>query len=196
MAETVRQGSVMSETAASVAGVYAEALLGTLPDDATAASICDELTDLAEVLDQAPGWDALVTHVVVRPDEKRELIERLFRGRVSEPVEAFLSVLARRGRLRLLPAAARQFRRLLNSRQGKVEVMLTSAVPLDVARQEAIAKELGRALAAETVLTTRVDPKLLGGMTVRVGDCLYDSSVATALDRLEKGLGRRLAGRI
>lgn len=194
MAGAARHGSVMSGTAASLAETYAEALLGAVPDDEAAEEVCGELAGLVALLNEVAGFDELLTSVLLNRRKKCELIERVFRGRVSEPVEAFLTVLARRGRLVLLRAAAGRFRGLLNDRQGRLEVAVTSAVPLDASRREAIAAALGEALGAETVLTTRVDLRLLGGMTVRVGDRLYDGSVATALGRLQRRMGRGGAG--
>ena len=194
MAEAARHGSVMSGTAASLAKTYAEALLGAVPDDEAAEEVCKELAGLVSLLDEVAGFDELLTGALLNRHEKCELIERVFRGRVSEPVEGFLTVLARRGRLVLLRAAAGRFRGLLNNRQGRLEVAVTSAVPLDASRREAIAAALGEAMGAETVLTTRVDRRLLGGMTVRVGDRLYDGSVAAALGRLQRRLGRGGAG--
>ena len=116
------------------------------------------------------------------------MLERAFRGRTSDLFVDLLQVLRQKGRLDLLRALAAAYRGEWLRRRQRVEVLVTSAVPLG----EALRAELRRAAASKTgrepVLVERVDPAVLGGLVVRIGDDKFDGSVARELGRLEEVL--------
>lgn len=201
-AERTRQPSVMSADARALAGTYAQALLDHLDDIARAESpaarptaagrAADELAGAAALLKEIRGAAELFTmpqSVTARCD----LVDRVFGGRVSEPVHALLGVMARRGRLGLLGAAARAFGALLDARQGKIDVTVTTALELTDDQRRRLGEDLQRTFDAECVLTARVDPGILGGVTVQVGDALYDASLASGLSRFGRQVADRLA---
>ncbi len=194
MTQAARPTSVMSATTLSLADTYAEALLTALPDEASPEEVAEELTSLVASLDEVQGLDELLTTSLLDATRRVEMIRRVFDGRVSEPVAAFLGVLARRGRLGLLRAAALRFERAIYAREGRIEVTVTTAVPLTGDQEQQIADSLGEAMEIDVVLRTQIDEALLGGMTVRVGDCVYDGSVAATLKQLTRRLRKRVAG--
>jgi F-type H+-transporting ATPase subunit delta len=99
-----------------------------------------------------------------------------------------IALLIRRGRFDELGAVLREFRRLDARRKGLVEAIVTSAAPLDDAERAALAERL-TALTGQTVQTQeRVDPDLIGGIQVRIGDRLIDGSVRGRLERLRASL--------
>jgi F-type H+-transporting ATPase subunit delta len=196
MTQAVRPTSVMSATTLSLADTYAEALLGALPEETSPEDVAEELGDLVTSLDEVLGVDELWTTSLLDPARRVAMIRRIFDGRVSEPVAAFLGVLARRGRLGLLRAAAQRFQRAINAREGKIEVTITTAVPLEDDQRKQIADSLGKAMDVDVVVHTQIDASLLGGMTVRVGDCVYDGSVAATLKQLARRLRKRVAGQL
>jgi len=193
--------SVMDPTSVSAAGVYAAALLGQLPSNAEAEAVSGELDALVELLDGIEGFESLLTSALIEVDEKCEMIRRIFHGRASEAVEAVLLVMADANRLGLLRTLRRVYRSKLNVRQGKLEVTVTSAMALTEPQREHVRRALADALKADPVLTCRVDPDLLGGVVVQVGDHVYDASIRAELAGLQTQLRRdielnlpRLAG--
>jgi len=190
-----RPASVMDPATVSVADVYAEALLGVLDDDARAEQVGEELAQLVGLLDGLEGAADLLVGALLSAAQRRQLIQRVFAGRVSETVEAMLDVLARRGRVGLLWAISQQYRHRLNARRGKVEVTVTTASALDDEQRQRVTDAIAQAIEAEPVLTTKVDPSLLGGMRLRVGDRLFDASVATDLKRLREAMADRIEDR-
>ena len=181
---TARVESVMDPVSESLAGAYADALLGHVPGDVEAAEALGELDALVALLDETDGFEGLLTSAVLSHAERCDLVQRIFHGRLSEPVEGLLNVMARAGRLGLLRTLRRVFRSALYRRQGKRELTVTTAVPLDDEQRRHAERELGEAFGCEPVVTFDVDGELIGGMAVRVGDRLYDASVRADLGAL------------
>ena len=120
--------------------------------------------------------------------ERRKLVDRLLKKHVSASVANLVRLLAQRGRLEMLPLIAAQFQRLLNRERGIVEATVTSARSIDAAETEALTARIQTMTGADVDLTSVVDPELIGGLTVRVGDTLLDASVRGRLERLREQL--------
>ena len=123
--------TVMDPQTIGLADVYAQGLAETLGSRAEAQAVGEELTALAELIDQIDGAVDLLVAVTVGSDDRQALVERVFGGRVSKPVLRLLGVLGRNNRLFLLADVARQFARLLKIQAGQVEVVVRTAVTLD-----------------------------------------------------------------
>lgn len=184
--------TVLDPVTTAVASAYAVGLLDTLQND-EAEPVETELDELAAAYAQVPGLGERLT-AEFRPAAAERFVEKVFADRVSEATYALLVILARHGRLGLLPAVARAYTDERNRRSGKVPVEVVSAVALDEAFEARIAEQLAAALGRPCVLTSRVDAKLLGGLTVNVGEQTYDASVATSLKRLRRRLADRAGG--
>ncbi len=121
--------------------------------------------------------------------DRRRVVERLLGGgRVRAQVENLVQLLARRGRISILPAVAAEYRRLLNEERGILEALVTSPAPLDEADLDALRRKIEAMTGARVEITGAVDPALIGGLTVRVGDTLIDASVRGRLERLRERL--------
>ena len=107
---------------------------------------------------------------------------------LAAPVANLIGLLMRRRRLDALPRIAHEFRRLYNRDAGIVEAVATSAAQLDKAEVDALRTRLERISGARIELVVNVDPSLLGGVQVRLGDRLIDGSVRGRLERLRSRL--------
>jgi len=191
MADQSQQAqSVMDPTGLAMAGIYAQALLEIVPDNADAERVAGELAAIASLADEAEGLRGLLAQGILTEATQSQLVVRIFAGRVSPEVEAFLAVLVRKGRGNLLASIAVVFRKLLNRRQGKVEVAVTTAVELTDDQRQNLSSAIASVLGAEPLLEVRVDKDILGGLVVRVGDDVFDASLAAELKRMK----RRLTG--
>lgn len=182
--------TVMDPTSVSAATIYADALLGQLPSDSEAEEVAGELDALIGLLDEIDGFEALMTAALISSADRLEMVRRIFHDRVSEIVEALLVVMADAGRLGLLRTLRRVFHSKLHVRQGKLEVTVISAVTLSDLQRQQVGQALAEALNAECVLTCRVDPDLLGGVVVQVGDHVYDASIRSELRSVQARLRR------
>ncbi|MBI2763160.1 MAG: F0F1 ATP synthase subunit delta [Chloroflexi bacterium] len=115
-------------------------------------------------------------------------VATLFEGRVASGTLNLGRLLARRGRFEDLPAVAAEFSRLLNRRNGVVEAVVTSAAPLTATEADAVGARIRTMTGSVVSLRSEVDPRLIGGITIKVGDELHDASVRGRLERLREQL--------
>ncbi|HEY1784064.1 MAG TPA: ATP synthase F1 subunit delta, partial [Pirellulales bacterium] len=118
-------------------------------------------------------------------------IDRVFAPRYDQTLVDFLRVLSRRDRLGVLRPILREFIRQHGEVRGNIRVQVTTAAALPEAAAKQLAKSLAPLVAGEPVLELMVDPELIGGAVVRIGDTVYDGSVASQLVRLESQMINR-----
>ena len=115
-------------------------------------------------------------------------VASMLAGRVPEPIHKLVGLLVANGKVDRLPTVAAEYRRLLNQERGVVEAVATSATALDGTETAALARKVAQMTGQTIDLRVEIDPALIGGLTVRVGDTLYDASVRGRLERLRERL--------
>ena len=168
-----------------VGEVYAKALLAAAGDQA--GEVVEQLDSLLDdVFAKLPELEPVLASPRVAHEEKERLLDQAFRGQMQPVLLNFLKVSSRRRRLDCLQAVRRAARELLNQLQGKVEVRVTTAAPVEAPLMENIRQRLSQQLGAEVVINADVDPAVLGGLIVRVGDKIFDGSIANRLSRVRQ----------
>ncbi|HEX8200592.1 MAG TPA: ATP synthase F1 subunit delta [Isosphaeraceae bacterium] len=183
-------GTVFEDESPEVTRSYAEALINAAAAAGQVDAVLDEMDAiLADVFGRSQSFAALLSSPSVRPEKKDQILTEAFEGRAHPMVARFLRVLNRHGRLGQLGPIARRARATWDRRQNRQPVTVRSAVPLDDAEQDALRQKLGRLLGGATaVLHLEVDPTLLGGLVVQVGDDVYDASIRNRLAQLRDQL--------
>ena len=180
-----------------VANVYAKALLGAARNAGQLAAVVEEFDDLlAEVLDKFPKLETVLVSALVSVREKYGVIDRTLGGRASALMIAFLKVVARHGRLDCLRAIHHQTHVMYDKMRKRVRVELTTATPVETAEVRRIMDGLREKLDGEPVLEQHIDPELIGGAAIRVGDVVYDGSIANQLKLLRQRMNQRSANEI
>lgn len=175
-----------------VARVYAESLLNSVEKQGHADEVVADLDALVtEVFPSHPNFETFLASGAVGRDRKEPVIRKAFDGRASELFVNFLLVLNRHDRLDLLRPIRAELHALHDQRRRRLRVQVRTAVPLPDDQQTRLRDQLRRAFDREPVLQTAVDPSVLGGLAVRVGDWLYDGTVRTRLDNLRNQLIER-----
>ncbi|WP_439626950.1 ATP synthase F1 subunit delta [Gemmata sp.] len=184
--ETVLEaGSIKSR----LAKVYAEALIAAAAAQPDGPAVVDalgvELGDfVAGVLGESPSVAAFLASPAVGKRAKAAALQAALPGNASDLFRGLVTVLTTNGRLDLLGGVAAAYRQLLDDRAGRVRVKVTAASELTAAQREKLTATLAAALKQQPVLAVRVDPALIGGMVVQIGDRVIDSSVRSRLNNL------------
>lgn len=172
-------------TRSRLARVYAEALLAAAEKQNSVESIGGELSGfIVEVYGKDRAAEAFLSSPAVGKKVKAEVLGAALPGRASELVRGLFAVLTRNNRLDLVRGITAAYRQLLDERAGRVPVKVSSATQLTDAQRDALAETLSNILKRQPVLNVRVDPDLLGGMVVQVGDRVIDTSVRTRLQTI------------
>jgi F-type H+-transporting ATPase subunit delta len=132
----------------------------------------------------SPEVMRLLSNPSVSTTSRVAALERIVGDEVSGAPRNLLVLMVRRGRFELLPGVIREFTRLYRRREGIVEASVTSAAALDAGEVETLQERLVAMTGNRIELQQHVDPELLGGIQVRVGDRLIDGSVRGRLERL------------
>jgi F-type H+-transporting ATPase subunit delta len=181
--------TVFDEKSSELARTYAEALLNATAKSGQTQAVLDELDAVRDfVLTKFPTFAVMMGSPVRTAADKDRIIVEAFEGRALPTSVHFLRVLNRRGRLEMLGRVLQSAHEVWDRRQNRRPVTVRSAVPLTDAQQAALRDRLASSLGATPVLTLEVDPGLIGGLVVQVGDDVYDASVRNRLEQLRHRL--------
>ncbi len=172
-----------------VARVYAEALVHAAQKTGKLDLMLEQLTTLVhDVFESQPLLEKFFGSGAIRRDTKRAALERAFQGKADPLLTDFLQVLNNHERLDLVRAVWSCYRELHDRLKSRMRVKVRSASALSKEQEEQLKRELHDEFKLDPVLDVRVVPELIGGMTVQVGDWVFDSTVKTRLERLRNQL--------
>jgi len=170
---------------ASLGGRYATALFELARDSRTVAAVEASLATIRQALADSPEFRALTTSPLIgRADAGRGIAAAARAMKLDKLTVDFLGVLAHNRRLGQLPAIIRAFRGLAAQWRGETTAEVTSAHPLSTAQVDALKQQLRQRIGREVAVELNVDPALLGGLVVRIGSQMIDSSIRTRLHSL------------
>ena len=181
----------MTRGAPGAARRYARALLDVALEKGVAEPLRAELAGMVALIAAHPDLAAILAHPAVSAERKRKVVGAVAASaKASDLLTRLLTLMGERDRLPLLPMVAAAYAKLWNAHRGVVAAEAVSAVPLDETQFRAVASALAAASGREVDLSARVDPRLLGGMLVKMEGRTYDGSVRARL----RALRRTLAG--
>ncbi len=169
---------------------YARALLDvTRAEQGDVEGVERDLASFVSLADGEPALRRVLVNPAVPAPRKKALVSALLaRAPLRPPVGKLLVMMAERGRLALLPDVLDHYRQRLLDLQNIVRAEVTSAVPLEAERVEALRAALGAMTGRQVAMTTRVEPGLIGGLVTRIGSVVYDGSVKRQLERMREAL--------
>ena len=177
--------------AQQVARVYADAFLGAAESVGVASALEEFASFLEDVVAVHPQFEAILLYGILSRDEKMGVIDRVVSKTGSEFFANYLRVLAKHERLELLPHILAESRLKHEILTGKRRVQVTSATELSSGTLGKIRDQLAASLSFEPILEPTVDPSILGGVVIRIGDTVYDSSLSTRMKQLRVRLRQR-----
>ena len=172
-----------------IAEVYARALFEAAKEHDVLDRVHDELGEFAEALEDDRTLQVFLFSPYFSSEEKRDGVKKIVSD-ADERFENFLELLAERHRMPALFRIKREFDALWADEHKLLPVTVTSAVELDEGLAEDIAKRIQEQTGRTVELSSNVDPEVLGGLMVRVGNMVLDDTVRNKLERLRKQVAR------
>ena len=172
-----------------IAEVYARALFEAAKENDVLDRVHDELGEVADALEENDELKSFFFSPSFSAEEKKDAVDKVVSG-ADERTVNFLKLLAERHRLPVLFRIRRDFDELWADERKLLSVSVTSAVELD----DKLVKEIGKRIEEQTgrdvELSSQVDPYVLGGLVVRVGNMVLDASIRNRLEKLRKQVAR------
>lgn len=172
-----------------ISKIYGEALYEAVSKKGARVDAMEEAIVLTSVLSENPGFAQLMRHPAISRDEKLALLTDTFAGKLSGELLELLRVVIEKDRFRGLPQILAYFIDRVREAEGMGRAYVETAIELDDEEKERIRARLVETTPYRTMdVVWRVDPTLIGGMVIRIGDRVVDSSIRFRLESLKKQL--------
>ncbi|WP_343228414.1 F0F1 ATP synthase subunit delta [Sphingomonas yunnanensis] len=182
-------GNQGSSIQASLGGRYASALFDLAVEAKAVDQVERSLAAVRDTLAESADFRALIASpVVARRDAVRAVVAAADAIGVDATTRSFLGVLAENRRLSQLPQIIRAFRTFAARHRGETTAEVTSAHPLTPEQVDELKQQLRRRVGREVSVDLEVDPSILGGLVVRIGSQMIDSSIRTRLNALASAM--------
>ena len=180
MAQTMKQSGAAVQ--------YARAVLDLANEKKQAEKIGEEMAVLGKIIEANKSLASFLSDPGISSSDRTEMLNKVFKGKISPLVMNLMGVLNSKRRLGLLHAITQAYQELLDEQLGKVEVDVTVAQKLDGKSLEEVKKKVSAALKKDAIIHQYVDDKIIGGMVLRVDDKLIDASVKSQLEAMKRQL--------
>jgi len=172
-----------------IASVYARSLFEVAKEHDVLDDVHDQIDQFTDELDGNRELQVFFFSPYFSSAEKKDGIGKVIEGG-DEYFVRFLELLAERHRLPVLFRIRREFDRLWSEENKRLPVTIRSAVELDDATIEGIGKRIEEQTGRTIELTTSVDPNLIGGLQMQVGNMIFDSTIRSRLEKLRREVAR------
>lgn len=174
-----------------ISKTYGEALFELAVEEKKMDVFLEETTAVLEILKQNEDFLQLLNHPKISKEEKIKVTEEIFKGRISDEITGFLSLIISKERYKELNAILEYFILRVKEEKGIGTAYVTTAVPIsEIQKQQVVEKLLTSTSYREMEMLYQVDESLIGGMVIRIKDRVVDSSIKAKLAELKKQLYR------
>ena len=165
---------------------YVKSLLSLAVEKNALEPVHSDMLMFSRIIEENRQFELMLKNPIIKHEKKRDILEKVFAGRVHPLTMAIFDILTRKNREPLLPAIAKEFHTAYNIHEGIGKAIITSAVPLDAELRtefENIVKKLSAKDKVE--LIEKVDKDIIGGFVLNVGDRQVDASIKNKLKALK-----------
>jgi F-type H+-transporting ATPase subunit delta len=171
---------------------YAEALINVSVDKNAIDLFQSELTAVSDIYGNESGLRAFMLNPKNSVDTKKAAIAAIFGGRIQQELQNLLFLLLDKGRISRLNGICQEYMQMADEKRNILNITIMTAIPIDQANIDRISEKFRRLYRSSSVkAVAEVDPTLVGGVKVAVGDKLYDGSVKGRLSKLQSILAGR-----
>ncbi len=165
--------------------VYARSLFQVARDQGKLDAVREQIGQFADALEENRELAMFFFSPYFSTAEKQDGLRRVLDG-ADESIVNFLNLLIENHRMPVIFRIRQEFERLWEEENRTLPVEITSAIALDQATTESLGATIGERAGRKVMLTTRVDPDILGGIVVRVGNSILDASIRNRLEQLRR----------
>lgn len=174
-----------------VASRYAKSLIDLAEEQGSLEAIKNDIESFNRVCKANTELQAVLRNPIIGPDKKIAILNSLFGSDANPMILAFFKIMVNKGRSEVLYPTAKEFINEYNRRQGIVNATVISAAPLTSESIQKIRDVVTEATKGTVVLDAKVDPDLIGGFVLKVGDRQFDASISTSLQKLKKEFAQK-----
>lgn len=170
-----------------IAARYAKALTLCAKDDNERQQIEKDLSRLSDVISASSDFKVLLTNPAFHPEERLKVVSQLLsQEQISQPVGRVFELLVRRNRPMLMPMVASAYSDEMDRHFGRVKANVASAQDVSETELHQLSELLKGRLGKSVVASASMDPSLLGGYRVKIGGLVFDGSLKSMLQRLQR----------
>jgi F-type H+-transporting ATPase subunit delta len=175
----------------TVASRYAKSLIDLAEEQNAVDAVKTDMDFFLKTLKQNPQLSAVVANPIISHSKKTGILNDLFGSKVNKLTIAFFNIMVNKGRGEVLQATASEYINQFNVKRNIIKAQVTSATPLSAANRQKLTEEVEQAIGSKVILVEKVDPALIGGFVLAVGDRQIDTSIAAELKRLKKDFAQK-----
>lgn len=172
---------------------YARSLIDLAQEKNLLDKINEDMELLKNTISESHDLELMLASPVVKSDKKIAVLEAIFAGKIDALSLSFINLITNNGREQLLAAIAGSVIQQYQEIKGIVVAEITSAVQLTESIKSKIVAKIKAELNKEILVEEKIDPTIIGGLIVRVGDRQYDASIANKLNQLKKEFNKTAA---
>ena len=175
-----------------VGELYAKALLGAAQTSGSLETVVAQLESIVtDVMDRQPAFEMALSNPKVSQQQRMDLLDKVFGQKLDPVLLRFLKVLCRRGRLGFIRSIHKSVVTMRDDALGRLRVSVTTAQPLSDAQRQDLIEKLKVVFKSDISLSAKVNPSVLGGILIRIGDTVFDGSLDGRLSQLKKVAAER-----
>lgn len=171
-----------------VAKRYAEALFEVASESNELDSVKEEIQFVADIFKSNPELKTIFTHPRLSKDEKKTMVDELFKGKISESVLNLIYITIDKGRERYLEDISKEYTVFSNEEQGIVEAKALTAVLMSDDELASLEEKLSNQFNKKVQLINQVDESVIGGVLLKIGDKVVDGSIRGKLEDVQREL--------
>lgn len=175
-----------------VASRYAKSLIDLAQEQNSLEKIKSDIEGFVKVVRENSQLNAVLRNPIISPDKKFAILKQIFGADIDPMILSYFKIVVDKGRSEVLYATGKEFLNEYNRRKEIYKATITSAVPLSAENVKQIEQVVKEATKGEVVLQQKVDPELIGGFILKVGDKQFDTSISGTLSKLKKEFSQRI----
>jgi F-type H+-transporting ATPase subunit delta len=176
-----------------VASRYAKSLIDLAQEQNALEKVREDIELFIKVCKDNPLLKAVLRNPIIGPEKKRAILDELFSGKVHKMLLSYFNIVVNKGRAEILYATALEFVNNYNTRKNIVKATVSSASPLSEKNKRELENLVKNVTKGEVILETKVDPDLIGGYVLKVGDRQFDASISNSLKKLKKEFNSQIS---